>query len=289
MSLIEQIIDEAKARNVTLYIKDGQLALIAEKGGFPNELKAKIGKYKNEIISTLLAMQPSVRAKIAPFELLTAEERSTLGDGYEDAYPMSALQAGMVFHTQLEQFSGIYHDIMAEHVKCGWDGECFEQALAACIHEHPILRTGFRLDGARPLQHVHKAIALPLEVKDLRGQSAEEQEVLAEWTEGHKRYVFDWERGPLFQVHIFRRTEESFEFVLSFHHAVLDGWSRAALSTELYNRYERLLRGQGLEPVEVDWTYREFVAQEQRVLNNEAAKAHFAAMLEEAPSSSCRG
>jgi non-ribosomal peptide synthetase component F len=33
----------------------------------------------------------------------------------------------------------------------------------------------------------------------------------------------------------------------------------------------------------VDWTYREFIAQEQRVLGNPAAKAHFAAMLADAP------
>ena len=83
--------------------------------------------------------------KLEPFALLTQQERDELGDGYEDAYPMSTLQAGMVFHTQLEQFSGIYHDIMAEHVKCPWDRGCFEQALAACIQEQPILRTGILL------------------------------------------------------------------------------------------------------------------------------------------------
>ncbi len=264
-----RVVSMLKSRGITLSIKDifqnqtiDQLAAVAQ-----------VGKDTEEW------------SRLEPFGLLTEAERVMVGEGYEDAYPMSALQAGMVFHTQLEQFSGIYHDIMAEHVKCRWNRECFERALGACIEEHPILRTGFRLDGARPLQHVHKAIELPLEVQDLRGQTAEEQErYLREWTERHKRYVFDWERGPLFQVHIFRRTEESFEFVLSFHHAVLDGWSRAALTTELYNRYERLLRGEEMGPVEVDWTYREFVAQEQRVVNNAAAKAHFAAMLEEAPS-----
>ena len=52
--------------------------------------------------------------QLEPFALLTDEERNALGDDYEDAYPMSALQAGMVFHTQLENFSGVYHDMVAE-------------------------------------------------------------------------------------------------------------------------------------------------------------------------------
>ena len=47
---------------------------------------------------------------------------------------MSALQAGMVFHTQLEDFTGIYHDMVAEHVKCPWDEELFH-AGAGRLHQ----------------------------------------------------------------------------------------------------------------------------------------------------------
>src|SRR5205823_6099180 len=35
--------------------------------------------------------------KIEAYGLLTEEERRGIGEGYEDAYPMSVLQAGMVF------------------------------------------------------------------------------------------------------------------------------------------------------------------------------------------------
>src|SRR6185436_1598029 len=103
--------------------------------------------------------------ELEPFALLTDDERAALADEYEDAYPMSALQAGMVFHTQLEAFSGVYHDFMVEHVKCPWDEQQFARALATCIQEHPILRTGFLLHGERPLQVVHRSIALPLTVE----------------------------------------------------------------------------------------------------------------------------
>src|SRR5258708_24918968 len=211
--------------------------------------------------------------KLEPFALLTEDERKELGEGYEDAYPMSTLQSGMVFHTQLEQFSGIYHDIVSEHVKCEWDRGKFEEALAACMKEQPILRTCFRLEGARPLQQVHAVMALPLHVEDLRGRTPEDQsKQIAQWQERRKRYAFNWDKGPLFHVHIFLRTEESFEFVLSFHHAVLDGWSRAVFTTMLYNRYERLLSGRALEAGTVDRTYRDFIGHEQRVLANPKAR-----------------
>jgi hypothetical protein len=65
-----------------------------------------------------------------------------LGDDIEDAYPLSALQAGMVFHTQLEQFSGLYHDIVTRRLRSPWQPQHFATALVACIAEHPVLRTG---------------------------------------------------------------------------------------------------------------------------------------------------
>src|SRR6266480_1139951 len=138
MSLIEQIIGEARARNVVLYIKDGQLAFIAEQGGFPDELKAKVSKHKQEIIEALLSLEAPAGAGIEPFELLTEAERGELREGYVDSYPMSMLQAGMVFHTELEKFTGIFHDIMSRHIRYPWDRGCFERALAWCIEEQQV-------------------------------------------------------------------------------------------------------------------------------------------------------
>ncbi len=244
--------------------------------------------FQNQTVAQLARQARQAEAdeapRLEPFALLTEEERAALGGEYEDAYPMSALQAGMVFHTQLEGFTGVYHNIAAEHVRCPWDEEQFRRALGACVEEHPVLRTGFLLDRERLLQVVHRSIELPLEVEDLRGQSEQEQEqYLAEWMERRKRHVFDWERGPLFHVDIFRRTDDSFQFALSFHHAILDGWSSAVLTTQFYNRYERLLSGKGLEQAETDWTYRDFIAQEQRAVEDPEARAYFARMLEDAP------
>src|SRR2546423_2344079 len=265
MSAINELLDVLSSKGIKLGVNaDGGLRIRGDKKHLYDLLIEDIRQHKEQLVAILQAG--------LPFALLTDDERARLGNGYEDAYPMSALQSGMVFHTQLEGFTGIYHDIMSEHVRCPWDEEQFRRALGACIREHPILRTGFLLDWERPVQVVHQSIELPLEVEDLRDLSLEEQErYLSQWTERRKRHVFDWERGLLFQVNIFRRTDESFQFVVSFHHAILDGWSRAVFSTQLYNRYERLLSGGDLEEGGVNRTYCDFVAQEQRVLADPAA------------------
>ncbi|WP_460862694.1 condensation domain-containing protein, partial [Rheinheimera gaetbuli] len=234
----------------------------------------------------------------AAFGLLTPQERADLleEEGLQDAYPLSVLQAGMVFHTQLAGFNGTYHDFNAEHIVCPWDEVLFGRALSDCISAHPILRSRYRLSGERALQLVYEAdaflqhgSALPLVVEDLRGQEdAVQQSYVSSWIEQHKRHEFDWAGGALYQVNIFRRTDDSFTFVLSFHHSVLDGWSRASLTTVLYNRYQQLLMssdGKGDVPValEEESIYREFISLEQAALNNVAARHHFMASLEDAP------
>ena len=74
-------------------------------------------------------------------------------------------------------------------------------------------------------------------------------------------------------MHIFRLQEREFEFALSLHHAVLDGWSEASLTTELIQRYEANIRSNPLPVDELHATIRDFIALEQQQLNSiEATK-----------------
>ncbi|NQZ08854.1 MAG: amino acid adenylation domain-containing protein, partial [Algicola sp.] len=238
--------------------------------------------------------QQVIVAETPAFGLLTEDERAVIVDGndddIEDAYPLSTLQAGMVFHTQLADSSGVYHDIVNEHIVCPWDQSLFDQALTDCIAAHPILRSRFDLSGTRALQLVYRQVATPLVVEDIRQMDEDaQQHHLQQWQQNHQRHEFDWAQGPLFQVNIFRRTDESFVFALSFHHSLLDGWSRASLTTTLYNRYQQLLaieKGAGTELVALakETIYREYIALELRALQSESARDYFIDMLVEAPS-----
>lgn len=242
-------------------------------------------KKLSQVLAPIHVGQGEVLERVVePFEQLSDVERSQFGDDVEDAYPLSNLQAGMVFHTQLAGFNGIYHDIMAEHIKCPWQQQYFTQALGASILRHPVLRSGFILTGQRALQQVFKQVTPPLVIEDLRDRAnAEQVDYIAQWTEQRKTHEFCWLTGPLFQINIFLRSNESFEFVISFHHAILDGWSRAVFSTQLYNDYEKLLSGAVLEPVTPEWIYRDFIALETADINNEAIKDHFDRMLSAVP------
>src|SRR5271166_428145 len=220
----------------------------------------------------------------APFSLVTEEERARFGDGIEDAYPLAALQAGMVFHSQLDETGALYHDVFSFHLKAPWDRACFEQALERVIAEHATLRTGFSLNGERPLQFVRTQVEAPFFCEDLRRLSQEEQERwLNAWMEEERQNDFRWGEEPLFRIFVHRRTEESFEYGLSFHHALLDGWSVATFNAQLLMTYRRLLSGEELPQIAPPPPYREFVASEQAAVGSEENKAYWHEALEEAP------
>ncbi|NQZ11450.1 MAG: amino acid adenylation domain-containing protein, partial [Algicola sp.] len=239
------------------------------------------------LLAEQLTEQQGKNDEITPFSLLTDQERDLFAQDHQhviDAYPLSQLQSGMVFHSQRAGFDGVYHDIMGEYVRCPWQRDAFESALQALIDAHPLLRTGFKLWGKRPLQTVFKSIDIPLIVQDIKDlDESAQQQTIASWTDQRKRHEFDWENGPLFQFNIFLRSDDSFEFVFSFHHAILDGWSVATLNTNLFNYYTQLLLGKTPPVMAQEWVYRQFIDLEQRSLRSDEARDYFNTMLESAP------
>src|SRR5207248_3351555 len=107
------------------------------------------------------------------------------------------------------------------------------------VAEHEVLRTSFDLSSyGEPLQLVWKEARASLGLEDLSRLDAEGQEAaVARWLEEEKQARFDFRRAPLLRFHVHRRSAESFQFTLSEHHAILDGWSVASLLTELFQLY----------------------------------------------------
>ena len=209
-----------------------------------------------------------------PFALVTPDDRTRMPEDVVDAYPLSALQAGMIFHREYHPESAIYHDIFGYHLRMPLDVPKLETAVRALVERHPALRTAVHLDGfSEPLQLVHRTTALPLQVTDIRHQSADEQErTLRAWLEGEKARGFAEHERPMLRFHVHIRSAETFELFLSFHHAVLDGWSDANMLLELAISYQALLDGQPIPFNAPQTAYREFIALERDVLRSADAR-----------------
>ncbi|WP_147041331.1 non-ribosomal peptide synthetase, partial [Skermanella aerolata] len=176
----------------------------------------------------------------APFALLSPADRANLPDDAADAFPMSRMQAGMLFHAELDAGSTIFHDIFSYRLELPWRGAAaWTQALRALSAASPPLRTSLHWGGfAEAMQVVHIGATVPLEIDDLRSLPGKRRdEAIAAFLAAEKSNGFSLVTAPLFRVHLHRLEDEIVQVTISFHHAILDGWSVATLLTRLIGTY----------------------------------------------------
>ncbi|KRD23275.1 non-ribosomal peptide synthetase [Streptomyces sp. Root264] len=199
-----------------------------------------------------------------------------------DAYPLTVLQTGMVFHQELDPQALPYHHVHSLVVHAPLDPALLRRAVRDVAERHPVLRTGFDLsDHEEPLQLVHQDVAPPLEYEDLRGIAPEKQErVLRELAEAERGRPFDVTRPPLVRLFAHRLTGDTFRWTQTEHRALLDGPSRTAFRTEVLDRYRRLL-DDPLAPREPApaAAFREFVDLERRTAASEEVQRFWADAL----------
>ncbi|MDT9682314.1 amino acid adenylation domain-containing protein [Streptomyces sp. TRM76323] len=219
-------------------------------------------------------------AALRPFGLVSHVDRARL-ETYEDAYPVTRLQLGLLFHSREKQDSATYKDVFRYSLAMPWEEAAFRTAFDRLVRRHPVLRSSFALAGySEPLQIVHSTVEGGLDVDDLRGASVEGAEAaIGEHVAQRRRYDYRFDRAPLYHFRAFV-LPDTVELVFSFHHAILDGGSVANLVSELLRDYGHLL-GLDLEPVPdvVPPSAALHVAEERAAIDAEASRAYWRAEL----------
>jgi len=165
-----------------------------------------------------------------------------------DFYPLSPMQQGMLFHSIYAPDSGVY----VEQLSCTLHGklniERFQQTWQQVCDRHPILRTSFVWEGIKePVQVVHRQVPLPWQRLDWQDLSAEDQqEKLEDYLQTDQQQGFQLNQAPLMRLTLIQSVQDSYYFVWSHHHLLLDGWSTPLLLQEVFATYSALCQGEPL-------------------------------------------
>jgi surfactin family lipopeptide synthetase C len=166
-------------------------------------------------------------------------------ENIEAVYPLSPMQQGMYFHSELSPDSGVY----IEQMNCEIEGSLsVDNFMAACqkvVDRHSILRTAFA--GAKQgklLQVVGKKVKLPFEILDMTDCSEEnQQEKLTRLRLNESKIRFELGKAPLMRIKLIRLAAERFHFIWTHHHLLLDGWSVPIVLREVFLCYEAFRNG----------------------------------------------
>ncbi len=223
-------------------------------------------------------------APVEPFDLVAGVDRPRLGQ-FRDAYPLTRLQLGMVFHSSERLDSVTYHDVFRYSLQMPWNERAFRTALDRLVARHPALRTAFDLGKfSEPLQLVYPRIEVPVDILDLRAATPDDaQSTLDEHISHRRRDRYQLDRPGLYRFGVFILNDR-IDLVFAFHHAILDGWSVATIVTELLQEY-RHFDGDPARAINEPSapSFAEYVRAEQLSINDPADLAYWTQLLADAP------
>lgn len=182
----------------------------------------------------------------------------------EDGYPMSDIEQGMIYHSLLGRDAGIYIDqLYYQFAEETFSEPALMQALLLLTEKHEILRTSFNYhDFSVPMQIVHSmdGFTADLTIEDISHLSSDGQrEYLTGFLQENRARLFDFSKPGLWWVVVFRLSAREYGMLWVCHHAILDGWSMAALMTELSNVYIACRDNQAGKLSPLSCSYRDYV------------------------------
>ena len=188
----------------------------------------------------------------------------------EDAYPLSPMQEGMLFHTLYAPNSGVYYEQIRYGIRGPVNADAMREAWQAAMNRHPILRTVFAWRNVeKPRQIVGRKVRLDWTEEKLDGEALEEM-LRRNITAG-----FDLSRAPLIRVGLHERPGEAgepfAELVVAFHHILLDMWSYSLIERQVFQDYRARLRGNAAV-FESPRPYRDFIKGLERAHSPRAKK-----------------
>lgn len=183
----------------------------------------------------------------------------------EEAYALSPLQEGMLFHSLYGRRPGVDIEQLLAELDEDLNVPAFQWAWRRVVERHPILRTGFHWENLeQPRQEVSRDVRLHWEFKDWRGLSRPEQKLRREaHLQADRRRGFNLTLAPLMRLALMRVDEAEYWLVWTFHHLLLDGRAVVVVLNDLFAFYEAQRAGYGLEMQEPP-RYRDYIEWLQR-------------------------
>ena len=177
-----------------------------------------------------------------------------------DIYELSPMQQGMLFHTLYAPQSGVYFEQLLFTLQGHLNVAAFKQAWIQIISRYPVFRTSFHWDEVdKPLQVVHTDVDLPWEEINWIGLTTDAQEErLNTFIENDRQQGFNLNRAPLMRLFLIQVEADTFQFLWSHHHMLLDGWCLSIVFKEVFALYEALSQGQTLH-LETPRPYRDYI------------------------------
>nr|UBH04475.1 NosC [Desmonostoc muscorum CCALA 125] len=218
------------------------------------------GGYTPSDFSLVKLNQPEIDQLLASL-VFKNQSGKTNSRNLEDIYPLSPTQQGMLFESLYAPDSGVYF----QQLSCTLTGKlnvaAFEQAWQQVVAQHSILRTAFVWEQlAQPLQVVYRQVDVNLNSHDWQHLSTQDQQQQLELLlHSQRKQGFQLSQAPLMHLSLIQLSADTYQFIWSSHHLLLDGWSMPLVFKDLLYFYQAISQGE-TKTVQATQSYRDYIA-----------------------------
>jgi len=167
---------------------------------------------------------------------------------------LSAAQRRLWFLDKLMPGFAAYNVVFAERLRGALDADALRTALTAVAERQSVLRWRITDEEGQPVAVCDRPVAVQMPVVEIA--EAEIPGVLAR-TVGQG---FDLAKGPLWSAVLYRVGPDDHALVLSFHHAIMDGWSQEIFNADLSAAYRQITTGGAHRLPDLDFGFADYVA-----------------------------
>jgi amino acid adenylation domain-containing protein len=218
----------------------------------------------SQLAKILRPIEPApLRHLVMPFSLISSKQRAIYQmPEDEDIYPLTALQEGMLFHSELTAEVSTYLDIISCRVTGVFRLVDFQNVLKDLMRIHHVLRTVFVRNKDGSWQKLRHIVKTPLTVYDLTRLASDAQEQsLVQFFSSERGLHFMPGDLPLWRLSV-HLLNGGFHLTLTCHHAILDGWSVAVFLTQLLKQYDHTFDNTASVLVARSLAFRDYVGEE---------------------------
>ncbi|MFG2041351.1 condensation domain-containing protein [Dactylosporangium sp. NPDC048998] len=230
--------------------------------------------------------ESSGTAAVAPFALLSQRDRDALPPDVVDAYPLAAMQLGMLIELFARPDLNTYQDSTSYLVRGAGrlDAAVLQRAAQLVVDRHEVLRTSFEMKAySVPLQLVHRQATITVGVANHGVLGSEDGwlPLLEEYAAGQRRSLIDVRTAPL--IRVFAHTADDrpeWWITITECHPILEGWSFHTMLMEILTAYQQIREGRDpAEPERAAFRYADYIAAEAAARQSEEDRAYWRSVV----------
>jgi len=192
-------------------------------------------KYRSVLTPSDCGLSQEIGYREWDLFIAQVENKASGNSRVEGMCRLSSLQHGLLFHILYNAGSGAYVEQLSLDLK-GLDLECFIKSWRHLFKKHSVLRSAFYLyEFSVPVQCVYAEVPLPLKLIGGQPEKGSEQTV--------RLQDFDLEEAPLMRIELLHIESDCYRMVWTYHHLIMDGWSRFVIVKEIFEAYRLFLAG----------------------------------------------